>query len=328
MNALLLCALLSVPAFAVDFDGDGGLPPGGLPDWSGQAVSTPSAAPVAPGNVIFVMFDGVRWQEFLNNKADSFLSKTDKAPTFPGFWSTLAQQGVIYDDASISNRAVVSLPAYQSIFAGATQPCKDNDCGRITVETFPERLRRETGLPAEQVATFSAWTGIALAVEHISSATFVEAGKEGNTRLDIDTFPRALAHLKAHKPRFLYISLNDADHQGHAGNYPEYLAALRRYDAWLVELVATLDAMGDYGKNTTLLVTTDHGRGIYWDWKSHGMRPWARRIWMYARNPRAGLKGSKVGGGEHINLRPTIETLLGLQPCAGCVAPLADVLAP
>jgi phosphopentomutase len=157
----------------------------------------------------------------------------------------------------------------------------------------------------------------------------VDSGENGKTRLDADTWPKAFAYLKANKPRFLYISLNDADERGHAGDYSGYLKALRQYDAWLVELVAALDAMGDYGANTTLIVTTDHGRGLLWDWRNHGGRPMSRRVWMYARHPRMSRKGLTVLGGSHVDLRPTIEKALGLAPFTGSGSgdPLKHVLA-
>lgn len=284
------------------------------------AVAGETAAP----NVVLVTLDGVRWQDILDNKPDAFLRDGDKAPTFPGFWTTLVPQGALWKHAEISNKAVLSLPAYQSIFAGSRQPCKDNECARVAVETFPERLIRELALPKEKVALFSSWDKLPLAFESVPGTTYTDAGDNGATRWDAVTFPKALAYLKAEKPRFLYISLNDPDHWGHAGDYAKYLESLRQSDAWLVELAAALD------ENTTLIVTTDHGRGVLWDWKSHGGRPWAKRIWIYARNPRAAKKGLTPKGGTHADLRPTIEFLLGLTPtaCSGCGRPLSEALTP
>jgi hypothetical protein len=294
------------------------------------APAASAAEATAAPNIVLVTLDGVRWQDILDNKPDAFLRSGDKAPTFPGFWGTLAAQGALWKHAEISNGAVLSLPAYQSIFAVSRQPCKDNECARVAVETFPERLIRELALPKSQVAAFASWDKIPLAFESVPGTTFTDAGDAGATRWDATTFPKALAYLKAEKPRFLYISLNDPDHWGHAGDYAKYLDALRQSDAWLVELAAALDAMGDYGANTTLIVTTDHGRGVLWDWRSHGGRPWAKRIWIYARNPRAARKGLTPKGGTHADLRPTIEFLLGLTPtaCSGCGHPLAEALTP
>lgn len=288
-------------------------------------VAEPAGVEVPPGNVVLVTLDGVRWQDFLDDKPDRFLADGDRAPTMPVFWARLAAQGALYPHMSVSNRATLSMPAYQSIFAGFRQPCADNDCARVSVETFPERLVRE-GVPRAQVATFASWEKIPRAVESREGATFTDAGEAGHTRLDADTFPRALAYLKANKPRFLFISLNDTDAAGHAGDYAAYLAAMRRDDGWIADLCATLDAMGSYGKSTTLIVTTDHGRGVLWDWVHHGHRPWAKRVFLWARGPYA-TKGLTGAGGEHADLRPTIESLLGLAPktCPGCGAPLAGV---
>lgn len=292
----------------------------------------PAAAPApqAPQNVVLVMSDGVRWQEFLGDKPDSFLAEGDKAPTFPRFWSTLAGQGVVFGDAEISNGAELSLPAYESIFAGFKQPCPDNDCARVPVETFPERLKRELGLAAAQVAAVASWPKIELAFSHAAGAVAADAGQGGATRDDAETFPRALDYLRAQKPRFLFISLNDADEWAHKGDYPKYLETLRRYDAWLADLTAALDGLGDYGKNTTLIVTTDHGRGVLWDWKNHGHRPWARRVWLYARGPRVPKNGVRAAGGRHADIRPTVESLLGLAPraCPGCGAVLREIAGP
>jgi hypothetical protein len=84
------------------------------------------------------------------------------------------------------------------------------------------------------------------------------------------------------------LSLLDADEYGHAGNYPEYLSALRTYDQWIREIADYLDSSGEYGKNTLLVVTTDHGRGKGGKkgerWREHGFKfPESRHIWIYLR---------------------------------------------
>lgn len=316
---------------------DGGVLFDGRAD-SGRAVREEASLAPAPkvaraatadaGNVVLVMFDGVRWQEFLSNKPDSSLSRGDAAPVLPLFWSRLASQGVVYGRdkkgslVAVDNPCFCSLPAYQNIMAGVRTPCRDNDCGRIKAETCPERLVRELGLGPEQAATFASWDKMALAVESSPGRTAVTAG----TGDDAKTFELALEHLKAKRPRFLFISLVETDDLAHAGDYPGYLAALRRYDAWLVRLVSELDAMGDYGKRTTLLVTTDHGRSVWRDWKSHKGRPWAGDVWLYARGPRTPAVGLITRGTRrtHSDIRPTLEVLLGLQPLAG--TPLPEVL--
>ena len=278
-----------------------------------------AAAPPPADNVVLVTLDGTRWQEFLGNAPDAALAAGDKAPTFPTFWSTYAGQGVVLGDEdlgsvmTISNSVSISLPGYQSIMAGATQPCRDNDCGRITVETFPERLVRDLGLARSDAVVVASWDRIANAVEHVKGTLSVDAPP--GTRDDAVTWTLAEAAL-AKKPRFLYISLNDADEFGHQHNYPQYLATLRRYDAWLDELFKTIAASGDWGNRTAVIVTTDHGRGLGPQWTDHGHIPAAHRIWLYARGSgiRSGGRLGKGFSGQHTDIRATIEALYGLAP--------------
>ena len=88
--------------------------------------------------------------------------------------------------------------------------------------------------------------------------------------------------------------------------------------------------MGDGGRDTLLVVTTDHGRGDGNGWHGHGLlKPSSKYIWMFA-----GLVSDLVSGGgggdvrldpyafrgvrTHSDLRPTMESALGLSPVPGC----------
>jgi hypothetical protein len=200
-------------------------------------------------NVVLVTLDGVRWQEFLNG-------------AFPGLHASVDRGAFIYD-GEISNPDAISLPAYHSILAGETTSCHTNGCGRGAKETFAERLVRELGLPKSRVATIASWDSIALAAESVPGRTFVNAGivplEDGSddaalaelnrrqvaeapwwpsARADLHTYLQGLRYLKTHRPRFLYLSLNDSDEHAHHGDYESYLATLRRFDAWLVENAA------------------------------------------------------------------------------------------
>lgn len=293
-------------------------------------------------NVVFVTLDGVRYQEFYQG-ADAALSGGDIAPAFPRFWSTVAASGRVYD-ARIANPIHVSLPAYQSIFAGATQPCAGNGCGQIRVETFPERLAHDLRLPAQEVASFASWSRLVDAIEHTAGSTFVDAGPNcvlvgkypsllaldaeqaqyvgRDARPDALTKARAIRYLEAERPSFLYISLNDADEEAHENHYDRYLAALRSDDEFIADLVARIDRMGEYGRRTALIVTTDHGRGKGALWTSHGASAVGdadTRVFIYMRLPKTGkFAFAEVADRySHLDLRPTIETLYGLPPRIG-----------
>lgn len=309
----------------------------------------PVAAQAKP-NVILLTLDGVRWQEFF-----------DKT-TFEKFWTRVAKQGTVYGTpgsdsyAAIDNRMMMSLPAYQNIMAGSKTRCISNRCARIPEETVAERLIDELSLEREQVATFSSWQQIPFAVESVPGKTMVNSSvmpftlwpdpvherlnhlqqsdrpRWRTARWDKYTWPHAMRYLDEVKPRFMFISLGDADEWGHRRSYDRYISALKQYDIWIDELVAKLDSMGEYGSETLLIVTTDHGRGEGRRWKGHALHPKAKTIWMYVRNPKVGPVAPRGGRVSHSDIRPTIEAHFGMTPdCAGssigCGKPLTETLA-
>lgn len=324
-----------------------------------------AADPTNGANVILLTLDGVRWEEVFHG-VDPGQSLDANPKIFEFLLGTLAKQGPLVGDrrrgetVRVSNRAQNSLPGYQSIMAGASQPCASNACGRIGVETFPERLLHDLDLKREQVAVISSWEKIAHAVEHVEGTLFVNAGPKplafpglppgsandgeaetvnraqagesppwGSARYDKHTFAHSMNYLRKHRPRFMFISLNDSDEWGHKGEYDKYVATLRQQDAWIKELVTTLDSMGEYGKKTTLIITTDHGRGAANEWGEHGSGyANSGAVWIYGRSPHSlTLPPAKLRApaGEvsfsHIDIRPTIEALFGLRPKLDGVSP-------
>jgi hypothetical protein len=264
-------------------------------------------------NVLLITWDGVRREDFLD------------ARRLPLLWTRRAAAGLILGGASgpgmyVAVDSLLSLPAYQSIFVGAMTGCAGNECGRVPDETFPERLVRELSLPRASVAVFASWKPVADAVERAPGTLTVDAGPDDTSvpppwlgaRRDGSTFARALRYLVERRPRFLYLALNDADQWAHRGDLPRYQATLERYDQWLDVLLRQLHAMGDYGERTTVIVTTDHGRGAGERWTEHGRGdPHARSIWLFAVGP--GVKaGVARRPATHLDLRPTIESLFGL----------------
>lgn len=322
-------------------------------DANSKALSAEYLSPIL-SNVIFVTLDGVRWQEVFRG-VDEKLDSKDFAPIFSWLRGKGNTEGFLWgdprknEDVVVANKYLNSLPAYQSIFAGATQPCVSNACGRTKAKTLQERLTDSideggAGFSRANVATIASWEKIALAVERAEGSSFVNAGNSllydgevdaelkmmnelqdkdpppwGGSRKDKHTMKQAFRYLRVHEPRFLYISLGDADEWGHKGNYSEYVKSLRAYDEFLKSLTQSVDAMKDYGESTTIIVTTDHGRGILSDWAHHGSGyVGSQKIWIYGRNrltSEAKIANSKASRKiTHLDLRPTIESLFGLKP--------------
>jgi hypothetical protein len=202
---------------------------------------------------------------------------------------------------------------------GGPVSCATNLCGHVQQQTLIDRLVRE-GL-GDRAAVVASWESIADAAA-LQPVSFVDAGLRdgdpaapwGDARLDRGTWAKALRALDT-RPRFLWISLNDADEWGHRGRREAYLLTLRRYDIWLDELIERLRTMDEYGANTTIVVTTDHGRGDGDDWTSHGwQQPSSRTIFAFALGRAVTAPTASAPAlYTHRWIRPTLEKLLGLS---------------
>ena len=108
-----------------------------------------------------------------------------------------------------------------------------------------------------------------------------------NVRYDAFTGQGALAYLKLKQPRVLYVALGETDDWAHDGRYDFYLDSARRSDDFLRELWETLQAMPQYAGKTSLVITTDHGRGhTRSGWKSHGASiPGSDLVWVAVMGP-------------------------------------------
>jgi hypothetical protein len=319
---------------------------------SKPAPASQVAATDSGRNVILITWDGVRIDEFLGHPDLGLMPDAPKQ-LLPYFWHDLAPLGQVYgntergDYMTIANLSFISMPAYLGIFAGSPQLCEDNECPRQSTPTFLERLRLGLGLTKDQVATFASWEGIARAVESEVGATFVNAGQVdapvhasddptdsatqelfsqskkdpppwSDARFDRYTWRGAMNYLDQHQPRLLYISLDDADGWGHQVEYGHYVEALQNYDQWLKGLVDKLATMGEYGRQTCIIVTTDHGRGLGHHWSTHSNgHPYSGLVMMYAGCPLASqpvVFAPPSGITTHLDIRPSIEALFGLEP--------------
>jgi hypothetical protein len=255
------------------------------------ALALLATAPPPSPRVILVTLDGVRREDIRN----------------PAHFPKLHQRGLPIADFEVANTALISLPAYQSIFLGVKNGCDSNDCPTVDSPTFVDRLAQLWKEP-EQVAVFSSWERISRAVAVEPARIHLEAGLQSGeesppwrrARYDVDTWAKASRYLSQSKPRFLYLSFNDADEWAHKGNVEQFNQALQRYDGWL-------DTLFEQEKDATILITTDHGRGVGTEWSDHSNHtPSAKFIWLVTR----GLSPAALK--THLDLRPAIEKVFGL----------------
>ena len=135
----------------------------------------------------------------------------------------------------------------------------------------------------------------------------------GKYRPDAFTMPIALQYLRTSAPPVLHVGLGDADEWGHRNDYGAYLEAIGKSDAFIGQIADTLDAMGDIGARTTVIVTTDHGRNS--DFQHHGtFSASSARTFVMAFGARVKARG--VGCSDRdvtlADIAPTVRALVGL----------------
>jgi hypothetical protein len=143
----------------------------------------------------------------------------------------------------------------------------------------------------------------------------------------------AIDALSTKKPRVLYLMLGEGDEWAHENNYRLYLDATTRADRFIARIWTTLQALPEYRGTTTLLVTTDHGRGAtVKDWSDHGKDvPAAENTWMAALGPDVPALGVRAGVTVTTSqLAATIASAVGLDfraavPAAAPALPLRPV---
>jgi hypothetical protein len=280
-------------------------------------------------HILFVMTDGLRWQEIFAGSDPSLLEKGKSAvgreALMPFLWSVVSKQGQIFgnrnagSDAYVTNRFHFSYPGYSETFCGFADPrVSSNDKIPNPNATVFEWLHEKAAYRG-QIAAFGAWDVFPF-IFNVKRAAFpVNAGydpliaipstprlellnglKEETPRVwedepfDFMPFHTALEYVRARKPKILYLSLGETDEWAHAGKYTEYLTAAHRVDAYLRELWETLQSMPEYRGNTTLIFSPDHGRGEGPEWKNHGEKvPDSKYIWMAFLGPDTAALGER-----------------------------------
>ena len=132
-------------------------------------------------------------------------------------------------------------------------------------------------------------------------------------RLDATTMAGALTTLRTRRPRVLAVLLGETDEWAHDRRYDLYLDAAHRSDKFIEQLWTTAQSMAEYRGRTSLIVATDHGRGLGREWSDHGDDvPAAERIWMAVMGPRVRPDSRlRTQSGTQSQFAATIARLVG-----------------
>jgi hypothetical protein len=223
----------------------------------------------------------------------------------PFFWGTLMREhGSIAGNPARGSRVHLrnghwfSYPGYAEMLHGRAhdETITSNDPVQNTYPTVLEFLKTRAGLTAQQVALFGSWSVFNAIGEKAPGSITINAGFEKwespdpevvrlgalqfetltpweAVRHDAYTFRFAMDHIARHRPRVIYLALGETDDWAHDGRYDRVLDAYVQTDRYLQQLWQWLQSQPDYRGRTSILLTTDHGRGSGpKEWRDHGAR--------------------------------------------------------
>ena len=237
----------------------------------------------------------------------------------PVLWGKLVPQGVIFGNRELGsamrtqNPYCFSAPGYTEMLTGAPRAdVTTNDIRRYAHPTALEMVARKLQLPLGAVAQIGSWDGFASAAASgddiiLTTGAFdalparfstPEADTLAGLRRDVLglweegsedvlSFRIAEAYIRANNPRLTWIGLGNSDDWAHADRYDRLLVYLNRVDHLIGELWDALQANPRYRNQTTLIITTDHGRGLTEkDWSEHDCSiPGSEWIWAMVVGP-------------------------------------------
>jgi hypothetical protein len=262
----------------------------------------------------------------------------------PFFWTTIAGEGRLYGNRSFGNRVNVknfykiSYPGYNEIFTGHTDAVSSPNLPIYNKHVNVLEYLNASPTFHGRVAVFTSWSVFPFILNEVRSGLPVNSGYESlgedpgdsaatlidsvqslmhpsKTRHDLLTYLTAREYITLHHPSVVYIGLGETDEFAHQGRYDLYLQDASHIDRMIAELWYTIQTDPFYRDNTTLLITTDHGRGWKTNkWTTHGF--WAQgsgEIWLALLGPGIPPGGEQKTAGQiyQKQLAATMADLLG-----------------
>lgn len=267
----------------------------------------------------------------------------------PFFWSEIASKGILLGNRNYgnyfnnANPYWFSYPGYNEIFTGYPDTAvNSNDKIPNKNENVFEFLNKLPEFKGK-TAVFGSWDVFASIFNEARSGLLVNDGFRdlkgnltkkqklfnrlqhempdlfhGGERLDAATFNIAFEYMKEHKPKLIFFGLGDTDEFAHAGQYDYYLDAAQKSDAWIRRIWDYIQSTPGYKDKTTLIITTDHGRGLAEgsNWRHHGSKiAEASEMWMAAIGPSVRPTGESKEKAQAYQgqIAATIAAMLGKE---------------
>jgi Type I phosphodiesterase / nucleotide pyrophosphatase len=218
----------------------------------------------------------------------------------PFIWNYIEKKGQIWGNRQYDNKVYVSNP-YHLSYAGYNEMLTgfaDKTIIRNTLHTNNNEnlLDYVNELPSykNKVAFFGSWKLFEYILHQKTASIAINCGYQTQaddslstiqklsnqildfsenrnlpTRSDMLTHTLALEYLQKHHPKMMHIAYGETDEFAHAGKYDQYLQQGHQFDHFIAEIWSLIQSDTFYKNNTTVFITTDHGRGRN-NWQHHG----------------------------------------------------------
>ncbi len=280
-----------------------------------------------------------------------------RSTLMPFVWGIIAKEGSIYGNrnfknyVSIANPYKISYAGYNEIFTGFADPNlmtnkKINNPNDNVLSFLNNRYEYKNS-----VAAFTSWNLFHYIfknnavnkfylnsgyqpIEHdsLTDLEILSNGvqaysneKENATRNDMLTFVTAKEYIVSKHPKIVYIGFGETDENAHKGNYDDYLQSIHLFDEYLAQLWYLINSDPFYKDNTSIIITTDHGRGRKQNtWTNHNMMvAGSGNTWLITLGPKFEIVGEAKNKGQILEeqLAATIAVLasqnyISLHPVA------------
>jgi hypothetical protein len=260
----------------------------------------------------------------------------------PFFWNVIARQGQLYGNRNFRNKVncanhhLLSYPGYSEMLVGFPERSISSNRKRQNPNaTVLEFIHGHQAFD-RKVAAFATWDVFPYILRenkvdfHVSAGNDIAEGKisenevrlnklleQGQKRNDQYTFEYAFEYMKRERPRVMFIGFDETDHYAHQGLYDQYLTAAHEADKRIAQLWQWIQSQPDYKDQTTIFITTDHGRGKgHNTWKNHRLlAPGSRHIWFGVIGPDTPSFGELKFKGKYYQKQAakTIAAFLGMK---------------
>jgi hypothetical protein len=275
--------------------------------------------------VVILVIDGTRWSETWGVTPGLIPNMSTSMRRNGAFLPNFLNDGYTYTNSG-----------HAAITTGVNQPIDNYGDELPANPSIFQYFLKQSGKPAT-----AAWIVSSKDKLHILADTqrpdwkgtfnpSVNAGVGGpgtGYRMDSLTLVEAKRILATHKPNLMLINFMEPDGYAHAGNEANYIRGIVRTDRYARQLWDFLNENEPFKGNTTLFITTDHGRhldGVNGGWMEHGDNcAGCQQIYLLALGPDI-KKGEIATRHTLIDIAPTVARLLDFKMDSVVVVPRVD----